>query len=566
MGSRAFLLVVIAGLLAGCAAPAPSSRSSAPATTAGQPQAARTLTLGVRYELGDLAAKVSSGTTSAATKRLFNAALAVIDGVGTARPYLAETLPQLNTASWTVQPDGRMETTYKLRPDLTWHDGTPLTAEDFVFAYRVYTAPTIGIFEVVPQDRIGEVRAPDARTVVIQWRTPYPEAGSLRHADLDPLPRHILEGPFQENPDQIANHPYWGREFVGVGPYRLERWEPGSHLEAVAFAGHALGRPRIERVVVRFIADENTMLTNLLASNVDIAMDNSLRFEHAMVLKREWGPTGKGVVLLDPTQPRLTNIQFRPELANPAAILDLRVRRALAHSVDKQGIVDGLFDGEVPTADQFLPRNVPYFAELERGIVRYPYDPRRADELMAEAGFRKGSDGSYVGPSGDRFSFEHLVIAGVQNERQSAIMADGWRRVGFDVREGAIPAAQATNGEVRASFSALSSVATGGGEPGLNFLASAQIPTPANRWRGNNRGAWSNAEYDRLWDAFQTTLDRAERNRLVIQLMRLATEDVAMLFLFHSPNVTAHWAGLRGPEIGTPDTLVNWNIHEWELR
>jgi hypothetical protein len=65
---------------------------------------------------------------------------------------------------------------------------------------------------------------------------------------------------------------------------------------------------------------------------------------------------------------------------------------------------------------------------------------------------------------------------------------------------------------------------------------------------------------------FQTTLDRGERNRIAIQLMRVATEDVAMLFLFHSPNVTAHWAALRGPEIGTPDTLVNWNIHEWELR
>jgi peptide/nickel transport system substrate-binding protein len=483
MRTRAMLAaMVVAILTVGCTQPSAAPRSSAPAgTTPGQAAPARTLNLGVRYELGDLAAKVSSGITSTATKRLFNAALAVIDGTGTARPYLAETLPQLNTPAWDVQPDGRMETTYRLRPDLTWHDGTPLTAEDFAFAYRVYTAPSIGIFEVVPQDRISEVLAPDARTVVIRWRTPYPEAGSLRHADLDPLPRHILEAPFQDNPDQLANHPYWTREFVGVGPYRLERWEPGSHIDTVAFPGHALGRPKIDRVVVRFIPDENTMLTNLLAGNVEVAMDNSLRFEHAMVLKREWGPTNKGLVLLDPTQPRLTNIQLRPEIANPTAILDLRVRRALAHSVDKQGIVDGLFDGEVPTADQFLPRTVPYFAELDRGVVKYPYDLRRTEELMAEAGYRRGGDGTLSGPAGERFSFEHVVIAGSQNERQSAIMADGWRRVGAEVKEGAIPAAQATNGEVRATFSALSSVATGGGEPGLNFLASAQIPTPANR-------------------------------------------------------------------------------------
>jgi peptide/nickel transport system substrate-binding protein len=525
------------------------------------------MNLGVRYELGDVAAKVSAGITSAATKRLFNAALALVDGTGAPRPYLAETLPQLNSESWQVFPDGRMETTYRLRPNLTWHDGAPLTADDFALAFKVYTAPGIGIFEVVPQDRIEEVLAPDTRTVVIRWRTPYPDAGSLRHADLEPVPRHILEGPFQqENPDLLANHPYWSREFVGAGPYRLDRWEPGSHIEAVAFDGHALGRPRIERVVVRFIADENTMLTNLLAANVDIAMDNSLRFEHAMVLKREWGPGTKGIVLLDPSQPRLTNIQLRPELANPAALLDVRARRALAHSLDKQGIVDGLFDGEIPASDQFLPRNIPYFAELDRGIVKYPYDLRRTEELMAEVGYRKGGDGAFAGPSGERFSFEHWVIAGSQNERQSAIMADGWRRAGYEVREGTIPAAQSTNGEVRATFPALSSVATGGGEPGLNFLASAQIPSPANRWRGNNRGGWYSAEYDRLWDSFQTTLDRGERNRIAVQMMRLATEEVAMLFVFHSPNVTAHWGSLRGPEIGTPDTLVNWNIHEWELR
>ena len=73
-------------------------------------------------------------------------------------------------------------------------------------------------------------------------------------------------------------------------------------------------------------------------------------------------------------------------------------------------------------------------------------------------------------------------------------------------------------------------------------------------------------EYDRLWDVFNTTLDRAERNRQAIEMMRLATEDVAMLFLFHSANVTAHLGVLRGPELGTPDTLTNWNLHEWELR
>ncbi|MPZ13233.1 MAG: hypothetical protein GEU73_02190 [Chloroflexi bacterium] len=561
-------MLVAVVILAACAAPAsPGGAPGEPGTEDGAGARARTLALGVRYEINDLAPKIQTGITANGTKRLFNASFALIDAAGQATPYLAEALPQLNTDTWTVHPDGRMETTYRLRPDLSWHDGTGLVADDFVFALRVYTDPALGVFDSVPQDRIEEVVAVDARTVLIRWRTLYPDAGGLHFSDLEPLPRHLLQEAYEGgDADAFQSHAYWTREYVGAGPYRLEHWEPGSHLATVAFEGHALGRPKIDRITVRFIEDENTMLTNVLADEVQLAFENSLRFEHAMVLKGDWAASGRGVVLLDPVQPRFTNVQFRPEYANPSAILDVRVRRALAHSVDKHGINEGLFGGEIPLADQFLPRSMPYFAELDRGIVKYPYDLARAEQLMGEVGYRKGSDGIFANAAGERVAFEHWVIAGSQNERQGAIMADGWRRAGYDVAEFAIPTAQSTNGEVRATFPALSSVATGGGEANLNILTSTQIPSPSNRWRGNNRGGWNHSEYDRLWESFTSTLDRAERNRQAVEMMRMATDDVAQIFLFHNPNVTAHVATLIGPTLGAPEMLPSWNVHEWELR
>jgi len=147
---------------------------------------------------------------------------------------LADSLPQLNSESWKVAADGRMETTYRLRPNLTWHDGQPLTAEDFAFAYRVYTAPGLGAFIVRPVDQIEEVTAADARTVLIRWRNLFPEAGALATGDLDPLPRHILEGPLNthlQDPasqDVFMGNSYWTTSFVGPGPYKLERWDPGA--------------------------------------------------------------------------------------------------------------------------------------------------------------------------------------------------------------------------------------------------------------------------------------------------------------------------------------------------
>src|SRR5436305_14754861 len=102
-----------------------------------------------------------------------------VDERETPHPYLVEALPQLNTGSWKVFPDGRMETTHRLRPNLTWHDGAALTADDFVFGWQVYSAPELGAAGSVPQNQIEEVAAPDPSTVLIKWQRPYPDAAQM---------------------------------------------------------------------------------------------------------------------------------------------------------------------------------------------------------------------------------------------------------------------------------------------------------------------------------------------------------------------------------------------------
>jgi len=90
-----------------------------------------------KYEVPDLATKLPANNGPTYTRRLFNAYLSLFDVSGKPRPYLAESLPELNTSTWQIFPDGRMETAYRLRPGLTWHDGAPLSSDDFGFAYRV---------------------------------------------------------------------------------------------------------------------------------------------------------------------------------------------------------------------------------------------------------------------------------------------------------------------------------------------------------------------------------------------------------------------------------------------
>src|SRR5205823_5186313 len=105
----------------------------------------------------------TSGITPTGPTMLFSAWLVVFDGQNTPRAQLAERLPELGTPDWQVFPDGQMETTYRLRPDLTWHDGTPLTAEDAVFGWEVFTWPEMGVPMDPPIRLIQGMTAPDAR-------------------------------------------------------------------------------------------------------------------------------------------------------------------------------------------------------------------------------------------------------------------------------------------------------------------------------------------------------------------------------------------------------------------
>lgn len=559
-------IVLLAVALAACVQP-PTSASDTQQRGSGESRQP-TLVITARAEPAVLSTKLRVGFTLAATKRLFNAYLTIEDEAERVHPYLAEALPQLHTDTWRLLPDGRMETTYRLRPGLLWQDGAPLTANDFVFAWQVYSNPgPLPIRTATPQNLMEEVTAADSRTVVIQWRRPFPDAAKLAE-DFPPLPRHILEDTFQEarnDPDALANHRYWNTEFVGSGPYRLDGWEVGAFLEGSAFDAHALGRPHIDRVRVVFIEDVNAVVANLLSGVVHVFMDNrSMRFEQGKTLEQQWAGTGGGAVLMLPTGGRLTKIQFRPELASPRSILDVRVRRALAHGIDRQAINEGVFDGQGVVMDSPVSRAAPYYSEIDRAVAKYPYSPARAEQFMRDAGFSKDSEGYFSGSMEGRLRLEIWDSPGGHDEQVLAIMADGWRRVGFDVAPRVIPTAQLFQGEFRSSFPALlnSSGAESGDEQFFGRgLHSRSIPRAENRWTGSNSGNYSNAQLDRSAELFETTLDRRERDRLVIDMARLVNEDLPILTLLYDFDITAWVAALKGPRAVAHKE--NWNVHEW---
>src|SRR5439155_25776235 len=180
-------------------------------------------------------------------------------------------------------------------------------------------------------------------------------------------------------PDALGSHAYWTTEHVGAGPYRMVHWEPGSYIDAGAFAAYALGKPKIDRVRLTWSGDPNATLARLLAGDADVALDQAIQFEQAATLRREWAQRNAGTVLITPSQIRQLQAQHRADFANPAAVLDVRFRRAVAHALDRQAIADALLEGQGEGAETIAPRAVSYHEEIERTAPKYPYDVRQSE-------------------------------------------------------------------------------------------------------------------------------------------------------------------------------------------
>jgi peptide/nickel transport system substrate-binding protein len=266
-------------------------------------------------------------------------------------------------------------------------------------------------------------------------------------------------------------------------------------------------------------------------------------------LMRQWGPGGGSVI---PYFNALNSAHFqgRLDVSNPPALRDPRVRQALVYAVDRPTLF-------APTSELGQAANT--------ADVKYPFNPARSAQLMAEAGFTKAGD-FFVGPGGERFSPDLRSSEGPADQALSAAMASGWRQAGFEFTESILPRAQSQDIQAKASYPGLLLSQTAGGEGGINGMGTNQIPGPENGWRGSAWNGYSNPEMDRLIVAFGVALEPADRVRLAREIERLFTTDLGVIPMFFPVNSNVFHADLTGPIVRPASSNFTWNMHEWQFR
>src|SRR5579871_1589862 len=249
------LLVGTALVASACAAPTGSGSIPAPQATQGGATPHGSITIAFNTEPDQLISAYAGTPTDVEARWIFSSYLTYTDADSSTHPMLAREIPTQEGGDWVVNPDGTMVTTYRLRENARWHDGVPITADDFVFAYRVISDPTVPTYTRSSVRLISNVEAPDDHTLVITWRQPYVYANVLSSDGLQPLPRHQLETKYLTDPAQFPVGDEWTNSFIGSGPFRVERWDPGVRIMARAFTDWVLGPPRLDTLEIRFMPD-----------------------------------------------------------------------------------------------------------------------------------------------------------------------------------------------------------------------------------------------------------------------------------------------------------------------
>lgn len=256
-------------------------------------------------------------------------------------------------------------------------------------------------------------------------------------------------------------------------------------------------------------------------------------------------------------------LQWRDPTAPWAA--DLRVRQALLHLLDRQAMADTFEPGGVGVADLFVAPNDPVFKLVEqRGYAKYPYDPARATQLLAGAGWTRGQDGTLQNAAGQRFAIEMRVNAGA-GEPQTLVAVDAWRQAGLDVPFSTIAANDPDRMRKRGEMQGAYGRGTVAGVDNLMVQSTtAEVNGPANNYRGVNLGGYSNPVVDRMYAQWTTEFDAAKRNAIFADYIKLRADDLIALPTFYATVLTTFRRGVTGPTALQPLQISTWNVHEWD--
>ncbi len=528
----------------------------------------RTLTIGITQYPATLHPNIDSMAAKSYVLMMAMRPFTEFDAEWKPRCYLCVTLPTFDNglAVREASPEGGegVALTFEIQPGATWGDGVPVTTEDVLFTWEVGRHPLSGVANAELYRRIHRIDVIDDKRFVIHDTKLTYQYNLIN--DFRLLPAHLERKVFEADPKTYRNRTLYDTDPTNpglyFGPYRITEVAPGTHLVLERNPTWYGDPPHFDRIIVKIVENTAALEANLLAGAIDM-IDGGLGMSLDQALAFEKRHGDRYVVRF---QPGLVYEHIDLNLDNPL-LTDRRVRRALLYAIDRQTLVQQLFEGRQPVADTSVhPLDWVHTDE----VPKYPYDPRRASQLLAEAGFRPGPDGILVDAGGRRLELLLMTTAGNRTrELVEQVLQTMWRQLGIAVSIRNEPA-RVFFGETVAKrrFPAMAMFAWISSPENVprSTLHCEEIPRPENGWSGQNYTGYCNPEMDRLIDAIERELDPEKRRSLWAELQRLYASDLPVLPLYFraNPHIWPKW--LEGVVPTGHQAPTTMGIEHWRRR
>ncbi|MBS0339193.1 MAG: ABC transporter substrate-binding protein [Proteobacteria bacterium] len=433
----------------------------------------------------------------------------VYEGLISLSPKL-EPIPRL-AQSWTISPDGKTYT-FKLRPNVKWHDGKPFTSADVLFSFKQYLPVTFARTKLI-MEQVASIEAPDDLTVVFKLKQPYPAFMYIFEATGGTImPKHLYEGVTDYRSTPVNN------TIVGTGPFKIGEWRRGAFIKLVKNPDYwDKGKPYLETLYFHIVPDAVGRSIAFESGKVDaIRAGDVENFEIARLAAAPGvGLTKAGWEFLQPVGFLNMNLRNKP-------IDDARFRQAIAHAIDRQFIIKNIFStfGE--------PVNGPFpagYAYRDTSVeTQYAYDPARAKALLDEMGLKPGSDGTRVSlrllplPYGEtwqrlaEYTRERLNAVGIKTTIVATDVPGWFSRV------------SAGDFDLAYNFVYLL------GDPAIGVSQTYLSTNQLNRGTAANVDGYVNKDVDALLTKAEQEPRTEDRARLYSQLQKTLSRDLPILW------------------------------------
>ena len=477
-------------------------------------------------------------------------------------PDLAAEIPSPENGG--VSADGKT-LTIKLRDDIKWSDGEPVTADDFVFTYQMIISDKNVVQSRYPYDEyVDSVEAKDPQTIVVQFKKPFAAwltniFSGTPSAAQGVLPKHVLQPVFDK--DGTIDNAAWNKApTVGVGPFVFSEWEFGSHIIFKANPNW-IRPPKLEQIFVRIVPDDAAQEAAIIAGDTDIGVFLS----SDQIKKLEAGGNVKVIAVASGYDEGMF-LNVNPETAHPA-MLDSNVRKAIALATDRFSIVkDLLVESVNPVNSSFWDNNPPYNSDIKP----YPYDPDQAKQLLDAAGWVDSNGDGTRDKDGVELKLRYITNDRELRKNVQAVIEQQWAAVGIGAELQNYSSDVFWNGYNDqgpqaqglydiAEYSSVGSFPDP--EASNNWLcdqvSSADKPDGAN-WQG-----YCDPTMDDLLSQQATTLDTTKRIDLYKQIQQLMYDQVLYIGMWKDPDLWSVNSRLQNVKLSGATPF--WNVQEWEV-